>query len=48
MSYHTYINKFPVAVTGEIFGANKLRTYRIFKNEFITEPYLSIIVHKKI
>ena len=34
----------PVAVRGEMFGGNKLRT---FKNEFITEPYLSIIVHKK-
>ena len=30
-----------------MFGGNKLRTYRTFKNEFITEPYLSIIVHKK-
>ena len=37
----------PVAVRGEMFGGNKLRTYRTFKNEFITEPYLSIIVHKK-
>ena len=34
-------------VRGEMFGGNKLRTYRSFKNEFITEPYLSIIVHKK-
>ena len=33
----------PVAVRGEMFGGNKLRTYRTFKNEFITEPYLSII-----
>ena len=37
----------PVAVRGEMFGGNKLRTYRTFKNEFITKPYLSIIVHKK-
>ena len=35
------------AVRGEMFGGNKLRTYRTFKNEFITEPYLSIIVHKE-
>ena len=34
----------PAAVRGEMFGGNKLTT---FKNEFITEPYLSIIVHKK-
>ena len=40
--------KAPVAVRGEMFGGNKLRTYRTFKNEFITEPYLSIIVHKNI
>ena len=41
----------PVTVRGEIFGGNKLRTYRTFKNEFITEPYLSIIhliVHRNI
>ena len=37
----------PVAIRGEMFCGNKLRTYRTFKNEFITEPYLSIIVHKK-
>ena len=42
----------PVAVRGEIFGGNRrtytyLRTYRTFKNEFTTEPYLRIIVHKK-
>ena len=37
----------PVAVRGEMFGGNKLRTCRTFKNEFISEPYLSIIVHKK-
>ena len=33
----------PVTVRGEIFGGNKLRTYRSFKNGFITEPYFSII-----
>ena len=37
----------PVAVGGEMFGGNKLRIYRTFKNEFITEPYLSIIAHTK-
>ena len=37
----------PVAVRGEMFDANKLRTCKTFKKEFITEPYLSIIVHKK-
>ena len=43
----------PVAVRGEIFGGNRrtytylLRTYRTFKKEFTTEPYLRIIVHKK-
>ena len=37
----------PVAVRGKMFGGNKLRTYRTFKNEFVTEPYLGIIVHKK-
>ena len=30
----------PVADRGEMFGGNTLRTYRTFKNEFITEPYL--------
>ena len=38
----------PVAVRGEMFCGNKLRTYRTFKNEFVTEPYLGIIVHKYI
>ena len=38
----------PVAVKGEMFGGNELRTYRTFKNDFITESYLGIIVHKKI
>ena len=30
-----------------MFGGNKLKTYRTFKNEFITKTYLGIIVHKK-
>ena len=38
----------PVAVRGEMFGGNKLRTNRTLENEFITQPHLSIIVHKKI
>ena len=40
-------NNAPIAVRCEMFGGNKLRIYRTFKNELITEPYLSIIVHKK-
>ena len=41
------LTQWTVAVRGEKFGGNKLRTYRTFKNELITEPYLSIIVHRK-
>ena len=41
-------NSAPIAVRGKMFGGNKLRTYRSIKNEFITEPYLSIVVHKNI
>ena len=38
----------PVAVRGEMYGGNKLSTCITFKNEFISEPYLSIIVQKNI
>ena len=35
------------AVRGEAHGGNKLRTYRTFKNTYITEPYVHIITQKK-
>ena len=38
----------PVVVRGEMFGVNKLRTYRTLKNEFTTEQHLGIIVLTKI
>ena len=41
-------NNAPVAVRGEMFGCNKFQNHRTFKNEFIAEPYLGMIVHKTI
>ena len=35
------------AVRGEQHGRNKLRTYRMFKDIYMTEPYVSITVPKK-
>ena len=35
------------AVRGEAHGGNKLRTYKTFKNTYITEPYVHIITQKK-
>ena len=35
------------AVAGERFGGNKLRTYKTFKHEFRTEPYVCIVAQKK-
>ena len=35
----------PVAFRGEMFGGNKLRTYRTFKNELITKPYINMDQH---
>ena len=35
------------AVTGEQHYRNKLRTYRKFKDSYMTEPYVSITVPKK-
>ena len=34
------------AVRGEQHGRNKLRTYRMFKDSYMTEPYVSITVPK--
>ena len=34
-------------VAGERFRSNKLRTYKTFKHDFITEPYVCIITQKK-
>ena len=35
------------ALRGEQHGRNKLRTYRMFKDSYMTEPYVSITVPKK-
>ena len=35
------------AVRGEAHVGNKLKTYRTFKNTYITEPYVHIITQKK-
>ena len=35
------------AVAGERFGGNKLRTYKTFKHEFMTEPYVCIVAQTK-
>ena len=35
------------AVAGERCGGNKLRTYKTFKHDFITKPYVCIITQKK-
>ena len=35
------------AVAGKRCGGNKLRTYKAFKHDFITEPYVCIITQKK-
>ena len=35
------------AVRGEQHGRNKLRTYRMFKDSYMTEPYVSITVPEK-
>ena len=36
-----------LAVRGEQHGRNKLRTYRTFKDSYMTEPYVCITVSKK-
>jgi len=36
-----------VAARGELYGGNKLRTYRKFKHSYSTEPYVCIITQKK-
>ena len=35
------------SVASERFGGNKLRTYKTFKQDFITEPYVCIAAQKK-
>ena len=35
------------AVANERCGGNKLRTYKTFKHDFLTEPYVGIITQKK-
>ena len=35
------------AVRGEQHDRNKLRTYRMFKDSYMTEPYVFITVPKK-
>ena len=34
-------------VAGERYGSNKLRTYKTFKHDFLTELYVCIITQKK-
>ena len=36
------------AVRGEAHGSNKLRTYRTFKNTYVTEPYVHIITQRNL
>ena len=36
-----------IAVRGPEAGGNKLRTYRKFKQQYTTEPYVNIIIAKK-
>ena len=36
-----------VAARGIVHGGNKLRTYRTFKHNYVTEQYVHIIMHKR-
>ena len=33
---------------GELYSGNKLRTVRMFKQEFVTEPYVQVIRRRNI